>query len=111
MQQVNDDEAMLSQLRQIAGGDGELPQAVTLQVIPLNAGAHPGIGTGPLAVMRFRDVAGVGAIRQGWSDAGVSVVRQGELTTAVRMFEAVRDTALSPSQSRQLIRKVITGWR
>ncbi len=110
-QQVGGDEAMPSQLRQIAGEDGELPEAVTLRVIPFNAGAHPGIDTGPLAVMRFRDVAGVGAIRRGWSDAGVSVVRQGELTTAVRIFEALRDTALSPSQSRQLIRKVISGWR
>ena len=111
MQQVGGDEAMLDQLSRIVNETGELSAQVTLQVVPFTAGAHPAIGTGPLSIMRFRDVAGVGAIRQGWSDAGVSVVRQGELTTAVRMFEAVRDTALSPSQSRQLIRKVITGWR
>jgi hypothetical protein len=61
--------------------------------------------------MRFRDVAGVGVIRRGWSDADVSVFRQGELTTAVRIFEALRDAVLSPGQSRQLIRKVTGGWR
>jgi len=56
-------------------------------------------------------VAGVGAICGGWSDDGVSVARQAELTAAVRRFEALRDTTLSPDQSRQLIRQVIRDWR
>ena len=107
MQQVGGGEAMLGQLRQLAGEAGELPAPVTLQVAPFSAGAHPAIGTGPVSVMRFRDVTGIGAI---WSASRVSVARQAELTAAVRRFEALRDAALSPGESLELIRKV-TGTR
>ena len=75
-----------------------LSAPVTLQVIPFTAGAHPAIGAGPISIMRFRDVTGIGAICQGWSAAGVSVARQAELTAAVRRFEALRDAALSPER-------------
>jgi transcriptional regulator with XRE-family HTH domain len=104
-------EAMLSQLSQLAGEAGELPAPVTLQVTPFTAGAHPAIGAGPVSIMRFRDVTGIGAIYQGWSADGVSVARQAELTAAVRRFEKLRDAALSPEDSLQLIRQVISAWR
>jgi transcriptional regulator with XRE-family HTH domain len=107
MQQVGGDKAMPGQLDRIVDEAGKLSARVTLQVVPFTAGAHPAIGTGPLSVMRFRDVAGVGAICQGWSASGVSVVRQPELTAAVRRFEALRASALSPDESQQLIREVI----
>jgi hypothetical protein len=64
-----------------------------------------------MSIMRFRDVSGIGAICQGWSAAGVSVVRQAELTAAVRRFEKLRDAALSPEDSLHLIRKVISARR
>jgi transcriptional regulator with XRE-family HTH domain len=111
MQQVGGSEAMLAQLRQIAGGPEQSPVPATLQVVPFAAGAHPGTGTGPLTIMRFGGVTGIGAISRGWSDHGVSIARQRELTAAVRRFEALRDTALSPDQSQQLIRTVIRHWR
>lgn len=111
MQQVGGSEAMLDQLSQLAGDGWELPAPATLQVTPFTAGAHPGIGAGPMSIMRFRDVTGIGAIYQGWSAAGVSVARQAELTAAVRRFEKLRDVALSPGDSLQLIRKVISAWR
>jgi transcriptional regulator with XRE-family HTH domain len=111
MQQVGGSEAMLDQLSQLADEAGELPAPVTLQVTPFTAGAHPAIGAGPISIMRFRDVTGIGAIYQGWSAAGVSVARQAELTAAVRRFEKLRDVALSPEDSLQLIRKVISAWR
>ncbi len=110
-QQVGGGEAMLGQLGQLAGKGAELPAPVTLQVIPFTAGAHPAIGAGPVSVMRFRDVAGIGAIYRGWSSAGVSVARQAELTAAVRRFEKLRDAALSPDESQELIRKVTGTWR
>jgi transcriptional regulator with XRE-family HTH domain len=91
-------------LRQLAGQAGELPAPVTLQVVPFTAGAHPAISTGPVSIMRFRDVTGIGAI---WSAARVSVARQAELTAAVRRLEALRDAALSPDESLKLIRKLI----
>jgi transcriptional regulator with XRE-family HTH domain len=111
MQQVGGSEAMLAQLRQIAGGSEQSPVPAALQVVPFAAGAHPGTGTGPLTIMRFHGVTGIGAISRGWSNDGVSVARQRELTAAVRRFEALRDTALSPDKSRQLIRTVIRNWR
>jgi transcriptional regulator with XRE-family HTH domain len=104
-------EAMLGQLRQLAGEAGGLSAPVTLQVIPFTAGAHPAIGAGPVSIMRFRDVTGVGAIYQGWSAVGVSVARQAELTGAVRRFETLRDESLSAEESLQLIGEVITAWR
>jgi transcriptional regulator with XRE-family HTH domain len=104
-------EAMLGQLSQLAGEAGGVPAPGALQVIPFTAGAHPAIGAGPMSIMRFRNVTGVGAIYQGWSAAGVSVARQAELTAAVRRFEALRDAALSPEKSLQLIREVISAWK
>jgi transcriptional regulator with XRE-family HTH domain len=107
MQQVGGREAMLGQLGQLADKAAELPAPVTLQVVPFAAGAHPAIGVGPVSILRFRDVPGIGAI---WSAARVSVARQAELTAAVRRFEALRDAALSPAESLKLIRKVIAAW-
>jgi transcriptional regulator with XRE-family HTH domain len=108
-QQVGGSEAMLDQLSQLAGGGWELPATATLQVIPFTAGAHPAIGAGPISIMRFRHVAGIGVIYQGWSAAGVAVVRQAELTAAVRQFETLRDAALSPEESLQLIREALNA--
>ena len=103
-------EAMLGQLGQLGGDAGGLPASVTLQVIPFTAGAHPAMGAGPVSIMRFRDVTGIGAIYRGWSADGVPVAQQAELTAAVRRFEALRDAALSPEQSLNLIRTVIETW-
>jgi transcriptional regulator with XRE-family HTH domain len=111
MQQVGGREAMLGQLRRIAGEAGELPAPVTLQVVPFAAGAHPAIDSGPVSILRFPGVTGIGAICHGRNAAGVLVARQAELTAAVRRFETLRDVALSPGESRKLIRKVIAAWR
>ena len=102
---------MLGQLRQLAGEAGGLSAPVTLQVIPFTAGAHPAIGAGPMSVMRFRHVTGIGAIYHGWSAAGVTVTRQAELPGAVRRFEKLRQDSLSAQESLELIREVITAWR
>jgi transcriptional regulator with XRE-family HTH domain len=107
MQQVGGGQAMRAQLGQLAGGARQLPARVTLQVVPFTAGAHPAIDSGPVSILRFRGVTGVGAICHGGSAARVSVARQAELTAAVRRFETLRDTALSPEESRKLIREVI----
>lgn len=104
-------EAMLGQLRHLASEVSELPAPVTLRVIPFTAGAHPAIGAGPVSIMRFRDVSGIGAVYQGWGTEEVLVARQRELTAAVRRFEALQDVALSPDGSRRLIREVIDDWR
>jgi transcriptional regulator with XRE-family HTH domain len=110
-QQVGGSQVMLGQLRQIADGTEKSPVLATLRAVPFAAGAHPGTGTGPLSIMRFRGVTGVGAICRGWSEDGVQIARQRELIATVRRFEALRDAALSPDKSRQLIRKVIRDWR
>ena len=110
MQQVGGGEAMLSQLRQLAGKAGKLPASVTLQVIPFSVGAHPAIGAGPLSIMRFRDVTGIGVIYEGWSANAVSVAGQAELKAAVRRFGTLRDAALSPERSMRLVREVIATW-
>jgi Domain of unknown function (DUF5753) len=111
MQQVGGSETMLSQLRQLVGKAGILPASVTLQVIPFSVGAHPAIGSGPLSIMRFRDVTGVGVIYEGRSANAVSVAGQAELKAAVRRFGTLWDAALSPDASLQLIREVIASWR
>jgi Domain of unknown function (DUF5753)/Helix-turn-helix domain len=109
VQEVCGGEEMLEQLRRLAGEDGDVPAGV-VRVIPFAAGAHPGLSTGPVSVTRFRGVSGVGAVCQGWSDSGVSVVRQEELTAAVRRLDALRDAALSAEASLQLIRRLIRNW-
>ena len=99
-------EAMLGQLRELAGAAGRL----ALQVAPFAAGAHPAIGSGPVSIMRFRDVTGIGAFCRGWGE-GASVIRQAELTGAVRWFEALRDAALSPGDSLALIAEMTAAHR
>jgi transcriptional regulator with XRE-family HTH domain len=111
MQQVGGGDAMLSQLGELAGEAGQLPASVTLRVIPFNAGAHPAIGAGPLSIMRFRDVTGIGVIYEGWSADAVVVAGQAELKAAVRRFGTLRDAALSPGASLRLIRAVIGAWQ
>ena len=111
MQQVGGGDVMLSQLRQLAGQAGRLPASVMIQVIPFSVGAHPAIGAGPLSIMRFRDVTGVGVIYEGWSANAVAIARQAELKAAVRRFGTLRDAALSPDASLRLIREVIDAWR
>ena len=110
MHQVGGDEAMLGQLGQLIVEAGELPKQVTIQVVPFAAGAHPAIGAGPLSIMRFRGVAGVGAVCQGWSASEVSVVGQAEHTATIRRFEALRASALSLTTRCSFIRKVIDTW-
>jgi transcriptional regulator with XRE-family HTH domain len=109
MQQMGGGEALLGQLRHIAGEAHEIPAPVTLQVIPFTASTHPAISSGPVSIMRFRAVTGIGALCQGWSTPAAAVVRQAELTAAVRRFEALRTAALSPDESQQLIRRAISS--
>jgi transcriptional regulator with XRE-family HTH domain len=111
MQQVGGGEAMLSQLRQLANEAGKPPTSVTLQVIPFSVGAHAAIGAGPLSIMQFRNVTGIGVIYEGWSANAVSVSHQAELKAAVRRFGTLRDAALSPERSMLLIREVIGAWQ
>ena len=110
-QQVGDREAMLDQLRRVAGQAEETPVPVTLHVVPFTVSAHPALGMGPVSIMRFPDVPGIGAICQGWSDPEASVVGQSELKAAVRRFEALQAAALSTDESQQFIRKVIATLR
>ena len=105
-QEVGGVKTMLGQLRELEGRAGQL----SLRVAPFDAGAHPAVGAGPVSVMRFAGVAGVGAVCHGWG-AGASVIGQAELTAAVRWFEALQDAALSPRDSHALIREMIASRR
>jgi hypothetical protein len=59
-------------------GTGPPRAEVRITLRLFTAGAHPAIGAGPISIMRFRDVTGIGVIYPGWSANGVSVAQPEE---------------------------------
>jgi hypothetical protein len=96
---------MHEQLRLLGDITGNFP-SVTLQVLPFAAGAHPGIGIGPVSISRLRDAPGIGVIHQAGIMAGASLAMNSALTSALRRFEMLRAAALNPEESRRFITQI-----
>ncbi|MBE3206655.1 helix-turn-helix domain-containing protein [Parafrankia irregularis] len=83
----------------------QLP-ALTLQVLPFDAGAHPALGTG-FTILRFdagagdEDVVYIEAL-----DSAIYVERPADVRRYVARMDLIRAIALRPQQSLEMIRKV-----
>ncbi|MFF5220933.1 helix-turn-helix domain-containing protein [Micromonospora sp. NPDC000212] len=103
---VGDDAVMDGQLRHLLTM-GELPN-VTVQVIPLAAGYHRGT-RGSLHLLEFADPADP-PIASVETVAGQMVIdRPVVLRTCTKIMEHLRTVALSPADSRDLLRQLMKG--
>ena len=78
--------------------------AVTLQVLPFSAGAHVGVGSGSLAILRFPDAPSLGVVYLEALSGGVYLDSQADVARYIRAFALLRAAALSPADSARLLR-------
>lgn len=90
--------------------EGESPDAaVTLRVLPFAAGAYAAAGYGAMAILRFSETPSLGVIHLTALSGGVSLDGQDVIARYMRAFAQLRATALAPSASARLLRKLATG--
>ena len=94
---------MKRQLEHIAA-IAELPN-VTIQVLPLEAGAHPGM-EGSFVLLRFPDDADPDTVYVTMATGGVFQEKADELQLYATIFERLRGAALSPEESIALIARL-----
>jgi transcriptional regulator with XRE-family HTH domain len=104
-QMVGGPEVMTAQLGRLTELTTQLPQ-MTLQVLPFTAGAHAASASGPVAILRFGDVPGLGAVRIGDVSGGNCLIGPEQVACHTRAFSAVRAEALTARKSGQLITEV-----
>jgi transcriptional regulator with XRE-family HTH domain len=93
--------AQLERLRKAA----EQPN-ITVQVIPLSAGAHPGF-RGAFSMFTFADSPETGAVFIESLTSSHYVDRQADLDAYTAIFDHLRSTALTPSGSLDLITEIM----
>ncbi|MEO3779540.1 helix-turn-helix transcriptional regulator [Micromonospora sp. B11E3] len=99
-------EVMREQLRHLVKLGSTLPR-VRIQVVPVSAGAYPGLG-GPFVIAtspQGEDVVYLEGQRHGQVNDRVDYVRQ-----MVEVWESIRGEALSQQQSLDLIAEVAETW-
>jgi transcriptional regulator with XRE-family HTH domain len=102
-QQVGGAGVMLQQLRQIACTAGD-SNAVTVQVLPFESGAHAATGDGSLALLHVTETLGLGVVHVGGISGGVCLEGANDLTAYAEVFDQLRAFALSPAKSALMLR-------
>ena len=92
----------LSVLAQAAEDSG----AVTVQVLPFDAGAHAAAGEGSLAILQFDQAPDLGLVHLGAIGGGVCLEPQNDLGSYTRAFERLSGCALSPKRSALMLRDI-----
>jgi transcriptional regulator with XRE-family HTH domain len=101
-QQVGRPEVMREQiaaLARVAVDSG----AITMQILPFEAGAHAAAGDGSLALLQFDGALGLGLVHLGGIGGGVCLEGQADLGAYAAVFDQLRAFALSPAQSALLL--------
>ncbi|MEV4255361.1 helix-turn-helix transcriptional regulator [Spirillospora sp. NPDC049652] len=83
-------------------------QNVTLQVVPFDAGAHPGM-TGAFVVMDFPDDAGASVAYLDGQAGDSFLDEDADVQRYNLLFDHLRALALSPRASAELITRVVKG--
>lgn len=96
-------EVMREQLRYLEQMTGA--QHITLQVIPLSAGAHPGMD-GPFVLLSYADPMDRPLVYLETATDGLYLEEPDQIERYTLMYEHLRATALSASDSLALIREV-----
>jgi transcriptional regulator with XRE-family HTH domain len=107
---VGGQKIMAAQLEHLAESAAELPH-VTLQVIPYDAGAHPGM-TASFAVLQFGGDPPTGDVIYHESQTGdLFLENETDVARFTAIFEHLRAMALAPAQSTALLRRIARDMR
>ncbi|TDD61963.1 XRE family transcriptional regulator [Actinomadura darangshiensis] len=82
--------------------------AMTLQVLPFTAGAHPGMQTG-FYLLGFAHPADPDIAYIEYRTGGVFLEQADEVAIYVRTFDQLRARATGPDEARLLIERILTG--
>lgn len=96
-------EVMNAQLEQLAGRAG-LPH-VTLQVIPYDAGGHPGMA-GAFAILRFGEPPSGDVVYIESQAGNLFLESDADISRFTAIFETLRAQAMSPEDSVSFIRRI-----
>ncbi|MDQ0813775.1 transcriptional regulator with XRE-family HTH domain [Streptomyces sp. B3I7] len=102
LQQVGGPEVMKAQLDQLLTAS-EQPN-VTIQVLPFSRGAHASM-FGPYVVLGFPEEAALDVVLADNPTGSMWLEREAEVARYNELFDAARTSALSPVESRSLIRR------
>jgi hypothetical protein len=102
LQQVGGPEVMKAQLEQLLTVS-EQPN-VTVQVLPFSRGAHASM-FGPYVVLGFPEEAALDVVLADNPTGSMWLEREAEVTRYKELFDAARTSALSPVESRTVIRR------
>jgi transcriptional regulator with XRE-family HTH domain len=101
-QVVGGADVLAGQISHLARLSEDAP-ALTLQVLPFSAGAHVGVGSGSLAILRFPDAPSLGVVYLEALSGGVYLESQSDVARYIRAFALLRAAALSPADSARLL--------
>jgi transcriptional regulator with XRE-family HTH domain len=102
-QHASNPEVMNAQLRRLAKAASD-SGAVTVQVLPFEAGPHPAAAEGSLSILQFSGTAGLGLVHVGGIAGGVCLEGRADLVAYAAAFGQLRTRAQSPAQSALLLR-------
>jgi hypothetical protein len=102
-QQVGSTAVMDEQLRRLAQAAAD-SGALTVQVLPFEAGAHAATAEGALGILQFTGTAGLGLVHLGGIAGGVCLEGRGDLVAYATAFDRLRSIACAPAQSTLLLR-------
>lgn len=104
--QVGGSEVMRQQLAHLAriAADND---AVTVQILEFESGAHAATGDGSLAIARGTDAPELGVVHLGGIGGGVCLEDGDNLAAYADAFEQLRAFALSPAQSVSRLRGLV----
>ncbi|MCA2203107.1 DUF5753 domain-containing protein [Streptomyces griseoincarnatus] len=102
LQQVGGPEVMAAQLEQLVIAS-EQPN-VTVQVLPFSRGAHASM-FGPYVVLGFPEEAALDVVLADNPTGSMWLERETEVARYQELFDAARTSALSPVESRTVIRR------
>jgi len=106
---VGGPETMRTQLRHLVGLSENSPR-IKIQVLPVAGAGHGAGAGGPMTILRFDDVPGLGmAHLAGLRNAGVCLVDPVGLACYFRAFTQLSVAALTPSQSSRVLREMAAG--
>jgi hypothetical protein len=101
-QQVGSPRVMQDQLAVLAQAADD-SSAITVQVLPFEAGAHAAAGDGSLALLQFGGALGLRLVHLGGIGGGVCLEGQDDLNAYAGAFDQLRAFARSPVQSALLL--------
>lgn len=104
---VGGPDVMRAQLRRLID-EGALPN-VTLHVLPFSVGAHAGM-EGPFVLLSYPDAADLDTVYVTMATGGVFLDKTEDIQRYTTIFYRLREAALSPGESAELISKVLEEY-